>query len=165
MGIISSFNSTFANSIRISSLKPQHPFSLHLPQKEKIFSVVLAKVCLASWCNMLACRAGGRGEVDTLLHLFMEWSVLLWNGEGIFLWWHFGHKKKTIFTALPNLLKINGYCLVAHMVKNLPAVWETQVWSLGWEDPLKKGISRKFHGQRSLVGYSPQGHKELDTTK
>ena len=26
------------------------------------------------------------------------------------------------------------------MVKNLPAMWETQVWSLGWEDPLKKGM-------------------------
>ena len=23
----------------------------------------------------------------------------------------------------------------------------------------------KFHGQKSLVGYSPWGHKELDTTK
>ena len=29
--------------------------------------------------------------------------------------------------------------LVAQLVKNLPAMRETQVWSLGWEDPLKKG--------------------------
>ena len=29
--------------------------------------------------------------------------------------------------------------LVAQMVKNLPAMWETWVWSLGWEDPLEKG--------------------------
>ena len=28
--------------------------------------------------------------------------------------------------------------LVAQMVKNLPAMWETQVRSLGWEDPLEK---------------------------
>ena len=28
---------------------------------------------------------------------------------------------------------------VAQMVKNLPAVWEIQVWSLRWEDPLEKG--------------------------
>ena len=27
------------------------------------------------------------------------------------------------------------------MVKNLPAVWETQVWSLDWEDPLEKGMA------------------------
>ena len=39
-----------------------------------------------------------------------------------------------------------GYCvlrasLVARMVKNLPVVWETWVWSLGWEDPLEEGMT------------------------
>ena len=29
--------------------------------------------------------------------------------------------------------------LVAQMVKHLSAMWETQVRSLGWEDPLEKG--------------------------
>ena len=29
--------------------------------------------------------------------------------------------------------------LMAQLVKNLPAKWETWVWSLGWEDPLEKG--------------------------
>ena len=33
----------------------------------------------------------------------------------------------------------NGWAsLVAQMVKKLPAVWETWVRSLGWEDPLEK---------------------------
>ena len=65
-----------------------------------------------------------------------------------------------------------GASLVAQMVKCLPAVWETQVWSLGGVDPLEKEMAThsrtldgKFHGQRSLVGYSPWGRKELDTTK
>ena len=31
--------------------------------------------------------------------------------------------------------------LVAQMVKNLPAVWETWLWSLGWEDPLEEGMA------------------------
>jgi len=31
--------------------------------------------------------------------------------------------------------------LVAQTVKNLPAKQETQVWSLGWEDPLEKGMA------------------------
>ena len=31
--------------------------------------------------------------------------------------------------------------LVAHMVKNLPAVQGTWVQSLGWEDPLEKGMT------------------------
>ena len=31
--------------------------------------------------------------------------------------------------------------LVAQTVKNLPAMWETWVRSLGWEDPLEKGMA------------------------
>ena len=31
--------------------------------------------------------------------------------------------------------------LVAQMVKNPPAMWETWVPSLGWEDPLEKGMA------------------------
>ena len=31
--------------------------------------------------------------------------------------------------------------MVAQTVKNPPAMWETQVQSLGWEDPLEKGIA------------------------
>ena len=48
---------------------------------------------------------------------------------------------------------------------------ETQVQSLGGEDPLEKEmathstiIAGKSHGQRNLAGYSPRGHKESDTT-
>ena len=52
---------------------------------------------------------------------------------------------------------------------------ETQdagVQSLGWEDlwrrkrqPTSVFFPGKFHGQRSLAGCSPGGHKELDTTE
>ena len=34
-----------------------------------------------------------------------------------------------------------GDSLVAQMVKNLPAIGETRVQSLGWEDPLEKGMA------------------------
>ena len=62
--------------------------------------------------------------------------------------------------------------LVAQVVKNLPAMQETWVQSLGWEDPLEKEMVthssilawRICMDKRSLVGYSPWGHKELDTT-
>ena len=37
--------------------------------------------------------------------------------------------------------KYPAYSLVAPMVKNLPAIWETWVQSLGWEDPLEKGVA------------------------
>ena len=39
---------------------------------------------------------------------------------------------------------IVGASLVAQMMKNLPAVQETQVRSLGWQDPLEKGMATHF---------------------
>ena len=36
-------------------------------------------------------------------------------------------------------LQYSWASLVAQLVKNLPAMWETLVRSLGWEDPLEKG--------------------------
>ena len=36
---------------------------------------------------------------------------------------------------------IMSYTLVTQMVKNLPAMQETQVRSLSWEDPLEEGIA------------------------
>ena len=36
---------------------------------------------------------------------------------------------------------------------------------VGNGSPLEYSCLEKFHGQRSLAGYSPQGHKELDTTE
>ena len=57
-------------------------------------------------------------------------------------------------------------------VKNPPAMWETWVRALGCKDPLEKGMAThssilavESHEQRSLVGYSPRGHKESNTTE
>ena len=62
--------------------------------------------------------------------------------------------------------------LVVQTVKNLPAVQETQIQSMGWEDPLEKVMATQssIHAWRipwtdEPVGYSPQGHKELDMTE
>ena len=35
----------------------------------------------------------------------------------------------------------------------------------GNDYPLQHSCLQKFHGQRSLAGYSPWGHKELDPTE
>ena len=45
---------------------------------------------------------------------------------------------------------INCALIVAQMVKNLTAMWEIWVRSLGWEDPLENGTAT-----HSLAGYSP----------
>ena len=56
---------------------------------------------------------------------------------GYSLW---GHKELDTTERLT--LSFLGSSLVAQMVKNLPAMQETWVQSLGWEDPLEKGISQ-----------------------
>ena len=55
--------------------------------------------------------------------------------------------------------------LVAPLVKNLPAMQDTPVQVVGWEDPSEQSMAthssilawRIPQGQRSLVGYSPWG--------
>ena len=49
----------------------------------------------------------------------------------------------------------------------MPAMQETQIQFLGWENPLEEGwlptpifLPGKFHGQRTLAGYSPADCKE-----
>ena len=61
---------------------------------------------------------------------------------------------------------------MAQTVKNLPAMQDTWVGSLGWEDPLEKEMAThssilawETHVHRSRAGYSPWDHKELDTTE
>ena len=54
---------------------------------------------------------------------------------------------------------------MAEMVKNPPAVWETQVPSLDWEDPPEEDIGTHSSilawriPQRILVGYGPWAHR------
>ena len=61
--------------------------------------------------------------------------------------------------------------LVAQMVKNLPAMWETWVRSLGREDPLEKEMAThssilawRIPWAEELGGLQSTGCKELDTT-
>ena len=82
----------------------------------KILSIVLC----ATWCfpdssvgKESACNAGDPGSIPGSERL---------AGEGI------GY-----------LRQYSWPCLVAQLVKNPPAMQETWVWSLGWEDPLEKG--------------------------
>ena len=62
--------------------------------------------------------------------------------------------------------------LVAQMVKNLPAMWETWVRSLGWEDPLEGGIAThsnilagRIHMDRGAGQATIHGVKESDMTE
>ena len=78
------------------------------------------------------------------------------------------------FISMINFMRAS---LVAQRVKRMPAMRETQVRSLGREDPLEKEMATwkwqltpaflpgEAHGWRSPVGYSPRGRKEWDTTE
>src|SRR5574337_1184238 len=57
--------------------------------------------------------------------------------------------------------------LVAQLVKNPPAMWETWVRSLGWEDPLEKGKATHYSILAWRIPWTvyPRGCTELDTTE
>ena len=79
---------------------------------------------------------------------------------------------KTPWTYPPPSISCTIIYLVTQIVRNLPAMQETRVRSLDWENPLEKGMAThcnilagKSHGQRSLAGYGPWACKGLDVTK
>ena len=69
---------------------------------------------------------------------FLFWEVLLKKGQWSLFEFNFSSE---------------GVSLVAQLVKNLPAMWETWIRPLGWDDPLEKGkathssfLAWEFHG-------------------
>ena len=63
--------------------------------------------------------------------------------------------------------KLWGASLVAQLVKNLPAMQETWVRSLGWEDPLEKGKAThsSILAWRIPRAVQSMGHRESDKTE
>ena len=53
----------------------------------------------------------------------------------------FGAQLGQTATVILLLIRFYGASLVAQMVKSLPTMWEVQVQSLGWDDPLEKGMA------------------------
>ena len=136
----------------------------------------------------------GYGEKGTLLHCWWQWKLIqpLWKmGWRFFLktrnktydpaivWLLGTYPEETkiekdtcipLFTAA--LFTIVRASLVAQRLKRLPGMQEARVQSLSREDPLEKEMAAhsstlawRISWGRSLVGYSPWGHKESDTTE
>ena len=81
------------------------------------------------------------------------------------------NKAEIIFVSTKFI--VQAVTLVAQRLKHPPPLQETWVRSLGvgkipwrrkWQ-PTPVLLPGESHGWRSLVGYSPQGHKESDTTE
>ena len=89
----------------------------------------------------------------------------------VLLWSHIQLKLVPMCVCVCNHVQFCNFHF--QTVKSLPAIWETQVRSLSWEDPLEKKewqptpvfLPGKPRGQRNLAGYSPWGREQTDMTE
>ena len=118
-----------------------------------------ASTCFSCYLFLLQ----GQSHLWTQLQLPpLCWQNLLFSGLQTYMFkW-----------LILSVLKHASNFPVAQTVKNVPAMQETRVRSLGWEDPLEKGmaihssiLSWRIPRQRSLAGYSSWGCKELDVAE
>ena len=117
--------------------------------------------------RILTTRPPGNSQTSLKLIFISQWHIKItcraWK-LSVHSWLWFSREKKLL-----NSYRIYyiGASLIALLVKNPPTMRETWVWSLGWEDPLKKGKAThsvswpgEFHGL-----FSPWGCKASDMTE
>ena len=117
-----------------------------------------------SHCNWVT-SCSGDIRVSTLCKKLAEtcdylakclcWNQMSWKSVARSPVYNFCNSTAPVFSAQCLALWFQSLVLhvfneLAQMAKNLPAVQEAQVWSLGWEAPLGKGMPGKSHGQRRL---------------
>ena len=122
-----------------------------------------------SWLRHNVLEAGVQDQGDSMVSFWQELSFWLAVSHLLAVYSHgfswVGASAERKRFKLGSLL-YDCTSLVAQLVKNPPAMQETWVWSLGWEDPLEKG--KAIHS--SILAWriqwtSPWGCKELDTTE
>ena len=146
-----SFLSLRCGKIWLVLLSPQIPEKMSL-----ILKLVKWQWEHSCQCTLIFFKLFNIYHITFYLYIwFMKLCVFLSQGFRILL--------ICVFTWAP---------LVAQMVNHLPAMWETWVWSLGWEDPLEKEMAThsstlvwKIPWMGSLVGYSPCDCKESYMTE
>ena len=106
------------NSMDINLSKLQEMAKDREPWNAAVHGVAKSWTRLSDWIELNLSSASEL--LDDQVHY--QWAILLW---------------KKIFVAV----SLNSASLVAQMVKNLPAMQETQVWSLGQENPQEKGMA------------------------
>ena len=108
----------------------------------------LCQSCL-TLCHPMDCSPPGRSVHETRQARILEWVTAL-SSRGS-SWWRdpvgISCSAGGLFTAEPSGKPLVHYCClrkgfpVAQMIKNLPAMREIWVRSLGWDDPPTKGMA------------------------
>ena len=98
---------------------------------------------------------------DFSCFLRWDWSAINFSLRSALTTSHRFSVVACAFTFVSNYMYFY-FPLVAQLVKNLPEMQNTWVWSLSQEDPLDQGMTTHFsilawrsHGQRRQAGYSP----------
>ena len=106
-------------------------------------------------CRVLArvtdvCLAHSKGSINERIHSFTH---------------SFIHSRIQYLLRIGYPLQYSWASLVAQLVKNPPAMQETQLQSLGWEDPLEKGKAIHYSILDWRIPCTIWGCKESDTTE
>ena len=131
------------------------------------------------WTGLITLLSKGLSSTTVCKHQFFDAQPSLQSNFHICTWllenYSFDYTEINIYIYMyiyKTEVIIYGASLVAQMVKHLPTMRETQVRSLSREYPWRRKwqptpvfLPGKSHGLRILVGYSPWGCKESDTTK
>ena len=143
--------------------------------------------------SMMCCSPWGHKESDTIeglkwIELIVHWvpSPENWSRHNFFFSIYTRNNRKSfsdhieVFSnvqqadvgSLNVITLFEVISLVAHLVKNLPAMQETKVWFLGWEDPLEWEMATHFSilawripWTEELGGLQSMGSQESDTTE
>ena len=122
--------------------------------------------------GLLGCRArhgwAAEQQHGKALSLYLVWDSKAPTDGGTVMTMPASQRRKKAVRGINWAAKF-GASLLAQKAKNLCAMQETQVLSLGQEDPLEKELATHssiltWRIPWSLVGYSSWGRKELDTT-
>ena len=112
-------------------------------------------------------------HLDKSPETYTEWKQLVSNGFILYHSVYMTFLKWQKFQEFERISRIWA-SLVAQRVKHLPAMRETWVWSLGWEDPLGKDMAtplqyscleNPMNGGAWWAIYRPWGHRESDMTE
>ena len=124
-------------------------------------------IAISSWLHWLLTLPSSMFYTSPLTSKLLDWfycPLLLYLNSSFF-------KNYQLSPCSQSLFYVYTFT-VAQSVKSLPAMRETWIWFLGWEDLLEKEcqptrvfLPGEFHGQRSLMGYSPSSHRESDMTE